>query len=501
SILSIQVTDKAGQAGFTISPKMIFEFPTIMELSEIIDTERKIAEDHNIITSAWIPLTPIQRWFFEVHTINPNHWNTSMILQVDQPLDVKLLDNVLSYLYSHHDVLRLRFRKNDGQWIQEYSEENQYLPITSYDFSTLPVSEHKNKIEEIAAEQQQSLDLQNGPLMRIVYFNMGVSPHRILIIIHHIIIDGVSWRILLDDLQSAYLQLLTGSEIMLPEKTTSFQFWINELIKYAKSPAIKQEANYWLNIDASEIKLLPKDNPSGSNTYADMRTITMSLDEVETYQLLHQIPSAYETQINDILLTSLVQTFYEWTGQTSLFLTMEGHGREYLFDNIDLSRTVGWFTTAFPVYLNMGESCAVGDMLLAIKKQLRNIPGHGIGYGILRYLSNDMEIVNKLKAVPNPEINFNYLGQFEQSQNTGLMPINVAAESFGPEHCQSENRIAPLEVIGIVSGGELGIQWRYSGQMYKVGTIVNLAEIYMKNLRNIIKSCKEVVVLGDSLTQ
>jgi non-ribosomal peptide synthase protein (TIGR01720 family) len=320
---------------------------------------------------------------------------------------------------------------------------------------------------------------------------------RLLIVIHHLAIDGVSWRIVLEDLQTGYEQLRRGETPQLPRKTTSYKYWAHRLTEYAPSAALRDAVSYWHTTAHTRVVPLPVDHPAGrdANTEASSRTVSVALSEAETRALLYEVPEAYRTQINDVLLTALVQALAPWTGGRSLRVDLEGHGREALFDEVDLSRTVGWFTSIFPVLLDLEGAASPGDALQAIKEQLRAIPNRGIGYGVLRYLRGDPVVAEQLRALPQAEVSFNYLGQFDQLLPEGAS-FAPARESRGPVHSPWGTRRHLLDVLGSITGGQLHLVWTYSAQVHQRAIIERLAEGYVEALRALIAHCQSPAAGG-----
>jgi thioester reductase-like protein/non-ribosomal peptide synthase protein (TIGR01720 family) len=367
------------------------------------------------------------------------------------------------------------------------------VPFTQVDLSALPEIEQKSAIEAAAAKLQASLNLTEGPLLRVAFFNLGQQKtSRLLILIHHLAVDGVSWRILLEDFQTAYEQVSRGEAIHLQPKTTSFKQWAERLQEYAQSAELQQEQDYWLAERRKPVARLPVDYSGGENTVAAANTLSVSLNQKETQALLQQVPKAYNTQINDVLLTALVQAFAEWTGERTLLVEQEGHGREDVFDDVDLSRTIGWFTTIFPVVLKLEEASHPSDALKAVKDQLRNIPNRGLGYGVLRYLSKDVEPLQFL--IPQAEVLFNYLGQSDQVFQSSLFA--PAQESSGSTHSPRQSRRYLLDVNAIVAGGCLQVSLTYSKAIHRPATIESLAEAFMQVLRSLIMHCQSLSTGG-----
>ncbi|MFM2060612.1 MAG: hypothetical protein RLZZ507_282 [Cyanobacteriota bacterium] len=487
SILSLQVIAKANQAGLQLTPKQIFEYQTIADLALVASTNTKIATEQGIVTG-YLPLTPIQHWFFDQELLDSHHWNQSVMLEVDHTCNHILLEQVVKQLILHHDALRLQFVRTEFSWKSIISEPETITPFSIIDLSHLPKNEHQQTIEIEANSLQAGLDLSQGKIVQVALFKLGESqPHRLLIIIHHLAIDGVSWRILLEDLQTAYQQLVQGEKIQLPAKTTSVKQWAEKLQEYANSETVKSEINYWLYQHNQNISPLPVDYSHGENTVDLACTVSVTLTQEETTSLLHEVPVTYQTQINDILLTALVQTFQQWTGNSSLLVNLEGHGREDILENVDLSRTVGWFTTIFPVLLDITAVFEPGIALKTVKEQLRSIPHKGINYGVLRYLS-EKSITEQLQALPQAEITFNYLGQFDQiiSQTSTFKP---AVESTGNNQSPRGKRNILLEINSLIVGGQLRLNWTYNKALHQPETVEKLAQEYLKKLRSLIFHC------------
>lgn len=485
SILSIQVISKANQAGLQLTPKHLFEHQTIAQLAAIAETT-DIKTETGLVTGE-VPLTPIQHWFFAQNLPAPHHWNQSVLLEVRQNLDFQRLEQVVKQLLQHHDALRLRFQPTENGWQQINAAPDKIVPVTRLDLSGRSAAEQEQGITSIAAELQASLNLSAGPLMRVAYFDLGQDKlARLLIIIHHLVVDGVSWRILLEDLQTAYQQLSQGEEIQLPAKTTGFKQWAEKLSEYAYSPGWRSKLKYWQNQTQQQIIHLPTDFPENqdANTVASAETVSVSLSSGETQALLQEVPKAYQTQVNDVLLTALVQACAQWTGDNLLLLTLEGHGREDIFPEVNLSRTVGWFTAQFPVLLSLGD-VSPGDALKTIKEQLRNIPQNGINYGVLKDLNQN----SNLQVTPQPLLKFNYLGQFDQVLPDSSI-FQLADQTTGLNRSLQGSRSHLLEIDGMVTGGQLRLDWTYSRNIHHPTTIERLAESFIEALRRLIAHCQ-----------
>lgn len=490
SILSIQVTARAKKAGIHISPKDIFRSNSLAELALTAGAVRTLMAEQDVVTGS-VPLSPIQEWFFENVVADQHHWNQAVLLATRHDLKPNLLETAVNHLVSHHDALRLRFEKTGSGWQQTSVVPEGVLRLVRIDVSTLADSHAVAAIERASASLQKSLNLTDGPLLRLALFSLGPNRgDRALILIHHLAVDGVSWRILLEDLQTVYQYLERGEAMKLLPKTTSFQYWSQKLTLHAQSSELQQELSYWLSEASPEARSkgvnLPIDYPSGENTVASARVVTSTLDADETLALIQEVPAAFHTQINDVLLTALMLA----VGSRTLLVDLEGHGREELFEEVDLSRTVGWFTSLYPVYLDLRSTHARAEKLKAVKEQLRRIPNRGIGYGLLRYLCRDDEVRRPLLSLPRAEVSFNYLGQFDQLLDESQL-FTVSRESCGPSQSPNGKRSHILEITGSIVGGQLRMNWGYSENLHRAANVETLAQAFMEQLRQIITDCKK----------
>ncbi len=490
SILAIQIISRARQVGLQIAPRQFFQHQTIAELAAVA-TEVAATTTEQGLVSGTLPLIPIQHWFFEHGLDDAHHWNQSFLFELTEKPNTEWLKAAVRHVILHHDALRLRFSRTADDWRQEYgppSEED--VPFNCINLAGVPECEQAAALTAAAAELQAALNLEKGPLLRAAYFDLGRGQAgRLLLAIHHLVVDGISWRVLLEDLELAYTQLRGGKPVQLPPKTTPFKVWAEKLAEHARSGALQAEIGYWLDRPAAALALLPPDtDPRGPNTEASTETVITTLTPEETADLLQKVPRVYNTQINDVLLTALLLAFQKNAGADSILVHLEGHGREELGNGIDVSRSVGWFTSLFPLHLKLEGSAGPGPMLKSVKEQLRRVPKKGIGYGLIRYLSGDAETARKLRALPQPGLAFNYLGQFDQLL-AGASLFRFACESEGPWRSPRAERVHMLEVTALVLGGQLQLRWSFSAHQHRRLTIERVAQDYMSALREIIRHC------------
>ncbi|MCG5262391.1 amino acid adenylation domain-containing protein [Cupriavidus gilardii] len=478
SILSIQSVSRARRLGLRFTPKDLFLHQTVQALAQVAkrdETNRRVDDR----PAGEVPLLPIQRAFFETPMPNRDHWNQSVLLRPVERLDPDALRRALKALVAHHDALRQRYRPQDGQWRQHYA-----APADS----ELLWQEQVDDAGSIAAHcdlAQRSLNLAQGPLLRALHLRLPDGSERLLLAVHHLVVDGVSWRILLEDLQQTYRLAQQRQPIALPPKTASYKAWAQALVQHANSDELTRQVDYWCGQHGPEV---PCDHAVSDDRIAEAATLTLRLSAEQTQRLLKQAPAAYRTQINDLLLSALAQAVGQWAGIDRTAVLLEGHGREALRATPDISRTVGWFTTMFPVVLPAVDDTAAS--IKSVKETLRSVPDHGIGYGVLRHLG-PQAVRDRLASRALPRITFNYLGQFGQNVGGNAL-FDFADESSGA----SRDPEAPLgnwiTINGQVSSGVLSLDVTFSTARYRQETIASLVQAYRQALEATIDHCLSV---------
>jgi amino acid adenylation domain-containing protein/non-ribosomal peptide synthase protein (TIGR01720 family) len=490
SILSLQVIARARREGLHFTPRQLFQHQTVAELATVIETAAAVAAEQGPVIGE-VQLTPIQRWFFEADFAEPHHWNQAVLLEVLEPLAQPQLEAALEAVLAHHDALRMRYTRDEAGWRQVIVPSGD-VPCERVDLAHLADVALPEALASRTARAQAALDLEVGPLLRAIYFDLGAErADRLLLVAHHLVVDTVSLRLIIEDVQRAILQQREGSAIALPSKTTSFKRWAEKLVAYAREASVlREELPHWVAMARQAAPALPLDFPAGpeANREAEMAWLAVALDAESTRALLHEAPAAYATQIDDLLLAALVLALAPWIGERALLADVEGHGREDLFDDVDLSRTVGWFTAVYPVWLDLRDTEGPGAAIKAIKEQRRAIPQHGIGYGLLRYLAPKEAAIAPLRSI-RPQLAFNYLGQFGSGRDAEAGLFREAPEDFGPLHSPRATRPYVLEIEVYVSDGCLNTRWTYGQALHRRETIEGLAEAYLAALRELIAHC------------
>ncbi|MDY7534543.1 non-ribosomal peptide synthetase [Pseudomonas sp. Bout1] len=483
SILSIQVVSRARQAGIHFSPRDLFQHQTVQTLAAVATRTEQVIAEQGVLSGA-SGLTPIQHWFFDTDIPERQHWNQALLLEPVQALEPHRLEQALLAVLEHHDALRLSFTQRDAQWHAEH------LAVPKGGLLLQAQVADMAQCSALFTDTQRSLNLAHGPLLRALLVDGPQGQRRLLIAVHHLVVDGVSWRVLLEDLQTVYRQLSDGQPVNLPAKTSALRDWAARLQAYAGSESLREELDVWQQQLAGPAVELPVDRPQGSLRNRDADTVSVRLDAERTRQLLQQAPSAYRTQVNDLLLTALARVLCRWSGHESALIQLEGHGREPLFDEIDLTRSVGWFTSAYPLRLtppHIEEAAGQGASIKAIKEQLRGVPHKGLGYGVLRYLADGL-CRQTMAALPTASITFNYLGQFDQSFGADAL-FHPLDEFAGIAHDPDAPLPNELSVDSQVYGGELVLRWTFSRERHHSHTIAELADAYLAELQSLIEHC------------
>ncbi|MFS2126825.1 amino acid adenylation domain-containing protein, partial [Pseudomonas sp. Pseusp97] len=490
SILSLQIVSRARQAlgeGVEIRLRDLLQYQTIAGLLERAES---VAEATPIVAvevtddGESFGLLPIQQWMFDQQLEEPNHFNQAVLLECRQRLDAEALEAALQGLLAEHGSLRLSFARGaDGLWRQRYREAAEITGALLWRRQAANTEEALL----IANQAQRSLDLSEGRLLRGVLTDMADGSQRLLLVIHHLAVDGVSWRILLEELQQRYAAQVSGEAAPRFERTSAYRAWAEGLHDYADSQLAQADLPYWLEqTDTAGLGEPQRDNPRGAERMAHLEQLFLRLDRQQTQRLLKVAPEAYRTQINDLLLTALGRTLCHWCESESVLIGLEGHGREDILDEVDHSRTLGWFTSLFPLRLTPGQG-DYAQAIPAIRQQLRAVPDKGVGYGALRYLG-DSALRRQLAARAEPRVTFNYLGQFDQSFDDKALFVPLQ-EKPGDTYAASTPLNNWLEIVGQVYDGELTLRCMFSRRVFRPSRIEALLAQLRTELEGVIDHC------------
>ena len=490
SIVAIQLVSRARRAGLDLAARDVFEHRTLGALAALADGRARARQAAAADPGGPAPLSPIQRWFLAGDPVAPHHFNQSLLFTLAADTDPAALTAAWRAVTEAHPAFRTRFvRDRAGAWRAAPADR----PLVGSETVALDGAGWAERIAATGARVQAGFDLGAGPLAAAVLFTDRGRPVRLLLAIHHLIVDGVSWRILLDDLAQAYDRTTAGQPAALPAGG-SFAAWARALDRYAAGPATRQW-DFWLD-QAGRPALSGLVDPDRCGTVAEARTLTVRLDGDRTQALLRDSGRAYGTTVQDLLLAALGRAVRHRLTvpadqPATLRLALEGHGRQAEAVDPDhppdLGRTVGWFTSLTPVLLDLPAD-APDRLIPAVKDTLRRLPDHGLGHGALLGHPDDPR-AHTLAQAPKPPILVNYLGQLDQLGHTPPL-AGWAPEPIGPDRHPQAQRPFPLELNAMVDTHGLRLDW--SGPPHlDTDTLTQLAHLTLNNLTSLLQHCLE----------
>ncbi|MFJ4430202.1 amino acid adenylation domain-containing protein [Pseudomonas sp. NPDC089395] len=481
SIVSIQLVSQGRRDGLHFSPKDLFSHQTVRTLAQVAQTQVQQAQATHLPARGNSLLLPMQQQFFAQAMPEAQRWNQSVMLKANLAPEPAHLRRALHALVAAHDALRLRFQAAQGACQAHFDEQ-----APGGDLLWQFDARQGETWQALCDRAQGSLDLAHGPLLRAVQGEVE-GEQRLLLVIHHLAVDGVSWRILLEDLHTAYTQASAGQACELPARTLSVQDWALRLQAHAQSPAGEQEAAFWQGQSSGIDTTLPARDSRAPLRVRDSQSVATHLDADTTARLLKDCPAAYRTQINDLLLAALARVLQRWTGARDHLVELEGHGREaFADDEADLTRTVGWLTSLYPARISAGDSLAEAIMLT--KEHLRDLPAKGAFFGALRSYASPA-LREALAALPTARITFNYLGQFDSGNGDDAALFRPAPADKGREHSPDAPLQNWLALNGQVFDGELRLNWSFSPLMFEPVQLQQLADDYARELRAVVALC------------
>ncbi|AOJ10270.1 non-ribosomal peptide synthetase [Burkholderia mayonis] len=497
SILVLQVIARSRKRGVKFTPKQLFDGPTVAELARVAVAIEAVAPKDGAAASAsaaaqpssaarsdetW--LTPAQLRFFDLDIPRRGHWNQSIELDVAGVFDFDAFARAFDAWLTHHPVFRQRFAPTgaNGAW---------RLADAPRAFDALPLAAAAARDEADALAQfdalQGTLDVTRGPLACAFAAALPDGATKLYLAIHHVIVDGVSWRVLLDDLDSAYRAACERRAVRLGPTGASAPEWAARLARAARDPAgpFAAELPYWATLAAphDDLRL---DHPDAAATNADADVVIQTLDAALTRDVLTEANAAYRTHAVELLVAALVAALGRHAGAASCRLELEGHGREALFDDIDASRTLGWLTSHYPVAFAVEATPAA--TLAGVKDALRAVPNKGLGFGVLRHYGDDATRA-ALAAVARPRVTFNYLGQFDAPRDAALVPRFGGAGRERDPAGPIGNALAIHAYVDANDGRALKVHWVYGATQFDRATIDALAAQFDAALRALAAAC------------
>lgn len=479
SILSIQIIAKARKKGLILRPNDIFEYQSIRELSLFVKAE--LSQENTKIIEGKIPLSPIQHWFFEVHKKAPSYWNQGVRLDDIPEVTEDQVAQVCSYLITQHDALRARFFKTDDHWIQEISAPEAVCALEFITISENDISEIEQITETHLKRVQSSFDLSKGSLFKCIYFkNTANSQDFCLLIAHHLLVDAVSWQIIIDDFTTALRKVSSDKHLSQDSKTSSFKDWTEYVYAYGRKVTDK-EYMFW----KSQISL-PNELPVDKENLTileekDIVQLPFSFDAVTTTELL-QGNQTLHTKTEELLITAFIAAIGNWISSKKISIGFERHGRETKGSGLDISKTVGWFTTYFPVQFDYERRASIDEQMIAVKEKMRSIPNGGIGYGALKYGDTNFDNVDY------PDIVFNFLGTRRDTSAVDTFRKTILTKYLRDERSE---RSYKLEVNVSIMDGVLTGAFSFSNRVHNESTIALLLSNFKTQIETICDYCNQ----------
>ncbi|MEQ8477443.1 amino acid adenylation domain-containing protein [Fulvivirga sp.] len=474
SIKSIQICSKIKEAGYNVTVKDIYNFQSVRELAKHMKPRTAFSVEQKAAAKA--ALTPIQRWFFETTSTDTHHFNQSVLLEFKGGLKGQTVYKVFDHLMEHHDALRTVLIEEKGERMMECLPKERFaLKVEEYTI------DEDNLLEDIIRDRanclQSTISISQGPLFRLALFHKQDGCSYLLIIIHHLIVDGLSWRILFQDIEILINQLSSSAKIQLPEQSNSFLEWSHYLQNRLKAKSYIDAVTYWKGLSHADVKSFDRDK-LGRNTVGESLRKTFTLDSGYTKKLLSSANIPFKTNANDLLITGLLLAFNRYYGCKAVQVDLESHGRHQESYDLDINRTIGWFTSIYPVVLRY-DNGSLDETIRSNKETLRNVPNVGLDYMVMKYLDHSQS----LDHIQPSRISFNYLGQFDSDiENKSFSISNL---DIGNNISPDANRPYEWDVAGWVVKGQLELGIRYSGEQYHEATIegfINDLEAVLKEL-------------------
>lgn len=478
SIKAIQISSKLKNLGLNIKVKDILAYDSIGEIAAAIEKNEEMVSISQEESQGEIENTPIIEWFFNEKFENENLYNQYVLLEYNEILDANKVIKAINKLVKHHDALRVNYNRKSKKLHYNDKHLNAMEAFTYINLKKFHYDEQSRKIKNLIENANVNFDIENSILFNVTMFELDEKKQVLLFTAHHLVVDGVSWRVILNDFVTLLNQLEKGDEISLPMKTHSLKEWADELINYSKKD-FENEIPYWNNTSNSNFEY-PIDFNKGKDLVKTSHELKSSLYEDTLNSLAKAVNEIYSMELNEILTIALVLTINNITKKSDVIIELERHGRENISNTIDISRTVGWFTSMFPAYFKV-ESNDIEKNIKSLKEQLRSIPNQGFNYGTLRFLKKQVnELQNKL-------VRFNYLGDLDNIVDKER--LKLSSIEFGLHSDEENSLTALIDIVAMKVNKELKVNITYSKNKFNEETIKELIDTYIGTLKLIEEKC------------
>jgi amino acid adenylation domain-containing protein/non-ribosomal peptide synthase protein (TIGR01720 family) len=493
SIMAIQIVARCHRAGLRVTPAQLFETLNVGELARVCTAGESASEEAE--PDGLVGMTSAQHWFLEHNGLPRSQWNHVLRVTAPSGVDVGRMEAALQAVFDRHQTLRLRFLRTDSSvgtdvaWAAESVAGVTAPRLHQLDSAGLAEDERRRRESAFEKELDREFDLAEAPLLRIGLLRGDGAADRLLFVAHHLIVDAVSWPLLLDDLEAAYRQAEAGGSAALPP-AIGIGRWSRALAAAARAETVTDQADHWRTLTRKATARLPVDLESSAvDTMEAADVVATQLSAELTAALIDEVPARGRARVDEVLIAALASTLGDWAEGETLALFLEGHGREPLEEGPDPTPVVGWLGSIFPVALTLGQR-EPRKILASVKEELRAAPTRGLGYGLLRYLNPD-EASRRRGSHPSSDVLFNYLGRMDRapSEETRLRITSPLGLSRG----MNMRRPFLLEITALVFGGRLRIEWGFSRHRHRRSTMEGRAQSYLDHVATLVDSC-----LGDA---
>lgn len=474
SIKAIQISSKMNMNNLSLSVKNILTYPVFKEMVRYIscDKSKEISQKDCV---GEIKSIPIISWFFDQGFQNINYYNQSVVLSVSAQVSSSGLKEMFSTLIKRHDALRINFdvQKNIGYYNKKHLNGEYDIPY--FDISDEGEIEQNERIRILGERFKFGFDITKDLLFKIVVFKLGENSYKWLIIAHHLVMDGISFRVIISDINAMLKQYLRNEKFKLERKTSSYSEWSNLLQDFDCD-----SKSFWEETCESKFRFLGNVLESRKVSFLKVK-LSNFLDAEKTNLLFTKANIAYGTKINDLIVTALFVTIKELTMQRDILIALEGHGREDISKDVDISQTVGWFTSIYPLRIILNED-SLRESIIKVKEKLRNVPNNGLDFGVYKYIKKEIDY--DLKDL----IRFNFMGDFD-TDNSESDIAKLVVQNTGNDSDKNNALGCLMDINCFKTQGKFFINVIFNGNMFSRECVKTFIEKYLQILDEVIIHC------------
>ena len=464
SISVMMLVVKLREINLHVSVKDVLENQSVRKIAEKVEYKLSASNVSQKPFEGFVNQTPITSYFWDLDLKDPSYFNQALLFECSEKIDRDILRKAMQSVVNHHDILRSKVR--EGRLYVGEIDGKDYFTIDNCNSK-----DYRNETERI----NRGIDIVNGPLIKLGIFEEENADY-LYIAIHHLIVDGISWRIIPEDLNLAYMQLLNGDEISLPTKTNSYQDYALAIDEYKNSKQVLKQKTFWENILNDLMNV--KHTKIGKNP-RKMQAIRLKYSKEKTSILFTNAIKEYNASINGLFLSAIVKAWKNVTGDSELSIRVESHGREDFDDNLLIERTVGWFSSCYPLILkcNGDEN---GEIVDNVEKMLADVPQNGFAYPVLMGIETDLM----------PLLTFNYLGEINGIK-TGEMFVPTYKPDLAPLIAAENDFSCDININGYSIDKEPIFELRYNSNRFNQETMEQFANEILKTLDELVEYCDE----------